>query len=483
MMDGVVIGNATTELPKSAVGTTAFNVAGAVHVAAGLVMERDVLTDAQTTESNGMLHRVSGGAWYDSEVERVHFTEDGSAEVEPPQPWLPPVEISLAICIVFLLVCLLMLNLSRRRLLRYLSSLVPAASPIERPTSQWAHHVDDQLTSARVSLECPITCERFRDPVYAPDGHTYEREAIRAWLRSHGSSPMTGEAMPAGELVTNWLIKGALPDADTTRAPGRAVHEKVVKAGGTYMRWQQAGKLVVAFTGTALLIMSLTFTWGSEQCPQGIKWQMVLLLLATGAVCTVQIVKWAKPLLLSGVGLTLGSPFAIMSVTFVGIFVGEPAISTACSFCGWPPAFRAPPSHQGLLNHRGFLHQAELCTAKTAFSMYGSWAVFILMFCAAFFQGVCIALRRPSFTSQMGWLCIWMPQYWYGNVLVWERVEWLHHNMFVEPSTRLEGQVATCKPFMCTTYSISILAGYLWATHNRISISTACVMEDATRAS
>jgi hypothetical protein len=31
----------------------------------------------------------------------------------------------------------------------------------------------------------------MRDPVIAADGHTYEQEAIEAWLRSHNTSPMT----------------------------------------------------------------------------------------------------------------------------------------------------------------------------------------------------------------------------------------------------------------------------------------------------
>jgi hypothetical protein len=42
--------------------------------------------------------------------------------------------------------------------------------------------VDDLLDG----LQEPMT-----DPVVAADGHTYERAAIKAWLSSHNTSPMT----------------------------------------------------------------------------------------------------------------------------------------------------------------------------------------------------------------------------------------------------------------------------------------------------
>ena len=38
---------------------------------------------------------------------------------------------------------------------------------------------------------CPITLERFHDPVFAADGHVYEREAITRWVNNHGTSPLT----------------------------------------------------------------------------------------------------------------------------------------------------------------------------------------------------------------------------------------------------------------------------------------------------
>jgi SUMO ligase MMS21 Smc5/6 complex component len=31
-------------------------------------------------------------------------------------------------------------------------------------------------------LTCPITLKTFQDPVFAEDGHTYERSAISEWI-------------------------------------------------------------------------------------------------------------------------------------------------------------------------------------------------------------------------------------------------------------------------------------------------------------
>ena len=60
------------------------------------------------------------------------------------------------------------------------------------------------------SLTCSITCERFVDPVMAPDGHTYERAALEQWLSSSNTSPMTGKPMPEGELRTSYAIRSLL---------------------------------------------------------------------------------------------------------------------------------------------------------------------------------------------------------------------------------------------------------------------------------
>ncbi|CAF3891766.1 unnamed protein product [Rotaria magnacalcarata] len=65
-------------------------------------------------------------------------------------------------------------------------------------------------SSSITLLYCPITRERFRDPVVGSDGHTYERESIIEWLHSHGTSPLTREPMSASSLRSNFVVKKLL---------------------------------------------------------------------------------------------------------------------------------------------------------------------------------------------------------------------------------------------------------------------------------
>ncbi|CAF3893334.1 unnamed protein product [Rotaria sp. Silwood1] len=56
-------------------------------------------------------------------------------------------------------------------------------------------------------LRCPITMELFHDPVSAPDGHTYEKQAIEQWIRSHGTSPITRQPLSIEQLHPNRTVK------------------------------------------------------------------------------------------------------------------------------------------------------------------------------------------------------------------------------------------------------------------------------------
>ena len=58
--------------------------------------------------------------------------------------------------------------------------------------------------------KCPITYEMMRDPVFAADGHTYERDAISKWLEKRQTSPLSNEPLPHGTLVPNRALKGLI---------------------------------------------------------------------------------------------------------------------------------------------------------------------------------------------------------------------------------------------------------------------------------
>ncbi|CAF1086367.1 unnamed protein product [Didymodactylos carnosus] len=57
------------------------------------------------------------------------------------------------------------------------------------------------------SLICPITYELFKDPVVAEDGHTYEKDAIIAWIKKGGTSPLTHQKLAVETLRPNYVVK------------------------------------------------------------------------------------------------------------------------------------------------------------------------------------------------------------------------------------------------------------------------------------
>ena len=65
---------------------------------------------------------------------------------------------------------------------------------------------DIGLVAAADDLCCPITLERFADPVVAEDGQTYERSALVAWVAKTPTSPTTGQPM-GDTIVPNHLLR------------------------------------------------------------------------------------------------------------------------------------------------------------------------------------------------------------------------------------------------------------------------------------
>ena len=57
------------------------------------------------------------------------------------------------------------------------------------------------LKSILAAHTCSITCELMIEPVFAEDGHIYEKAAITRWLATHSTSPKTNA--PMGNRLTN----------------------------------------------------------------------------------------------------------------------------------------------------------------------------------------------------------------------------------------------------------------------------------------
>jgi ankyrin len=57
------------------------------------------------------------------------------------------------------------------------------------------------------NIVCPITHNIFLDPVIAPDGFVYEREAITAWMEKNSVSPWTNEKLSSSTVYPARVIK------------------------------------------------------------------------------------------------------------------------------------------------------------------------------------------------------------------------------------------------------------------------------------
>ena len=59
---------------------------------------------------------------------------------------------------------------------------------------------------------CPITLNLIQDPVVAADGFTYEKYAIKHWLKKHNTSPLTGQKLKNKVLTPNLTLKHVIED-------------------------------------------------------------------------------------------------------------------------------------------------------------------------------------------------------------------------------------------------------------------------------
>ena len=60
------------------------------------------------------------------------------------------------------------------------------------------------------NITCPITQQIFRYPITLSDGHTYEYEAIKNWLSTHKTSPITKQNIKLTHHNINYTIKSII---------------------------------------------------------------------------------------------------------------------------------------------------------------------------------------------------------------------------------------------------------------------------------
>ena len=58
-------------------------------------------------------------------------------------------------------------------------------------------------------MRCPITLNIFLNPVFTDDGFTFEKEAIKNWLKNNNTSPIT--RLPISKnLIKNRLLRSLI---------------------------------------------------------------------------------------------------------------------------------------------------------------------------------------------------------------------------------------------------------------------------------
>eukprot|EP01112_Ceratiomyxa_fruticulosa_P020975 TRINITY_DN7285_c0_g2_i1.p1 TRINITY_DN7285_c0_g2~~TRINITY_DN7285_c0_g2_i1.p1 ORF type:complete len:812 (-),score=239.44 TRINITY_DN7285_c0_g2_i1:113-2548(-) len=65
------------------------------------------------------------------------------------------------------------------------------------------------------SFICPLTQEVMKDPVVDPEGNSYERSAIEAWLKNNATSPITRSPLTLDNLIPNRALHDAIVDKMT----------------------------------------------------------------------------------------------------------------------------------------------------------------------------------------------------------------------------------------------------------------------------
>eukprot|EP00672_Neobodo_designis_P027696 CAMPEP_0174853662 /NCGR_PEP_ID=MMETSP1114-20130205/29385_1 /TAXON_ID=312471 /ORGANISM="Neobodo designis, Strain CCAP 1951/1" /LENGTH=850 /DNA_ID=CAMNT_0016088323 /DNA_START=39 /DNA_END=2591 /DNA_ORIENTATION=+ len=113
---------------------------------------------------------------------------------------------------------------------------------------------------------CPIGQDLMTDPVIGTDGNTYERAHIVAWLREHGTSPLTRERMDAAALVPNRNLRDAIESYRAEAARGGNADNRARRAASSRAANTPLAPTVAAPTAKATLELTTPDEEGVSQC-------------------------------------------------------------------------------------------------------------------------------------------------------------------------------------------------------------------------
>ena len=86
---------------------------------------------------------------------------------------------------------------------------------VEQEDSLSERELTSRLRKVKESYCCPITMSVLQVPVIDPDGNTFERDAIKHWIRTHGTSPITRTSLTQQQLYSNTTLAYALQEVIT----------------------------------------------------------------------------------------------------------------------------------------------------------------------------------------------------------------------------------------------------------------------------
>jgi Mg-chelatase subunit ChlD len=146
--------------------------------------------------------------------------------------------------------------------------------------------------STNEAFICPITQSVMVDPVTDTDGNTFERAAIVEWLKAHGTSPITRNAMRAEDLVPNRALAAALcsgPQPATVQQAATAPPEQDAAVNGPL------DVTCVVSAETSTLLISIVPPAGPVAAPQDrIPVDVVCVVDISGSMATTATVKDEK---------------------------------------------------------------------------------------------------------------------------------------------------------------------------------------------
>lgn len=88
---------------------------------------------------------------------------------------------------------------------------------------------DNKEMEGPESYYCPISGELMKDPVIDPEGNTYDRRSIEAWLVKNATSPVTRSPLTQAQLAPNRALKEAIEQwQQQMQQQGKQVASKVV---------------------------------------------------------------------------------------------------------------------------------------------------------------------------------------------------------------------------------------------------------------